>query len=100
MREHYGEVVGQRVADATWIALTAERGWIAFHKDDNIRRNELERRVVLASRARMFCIPRADISAEEAAARYLDNLDSIRLAAQSEGPFIYSVLRRRIERLL
>ncbi|ORA40576.1 MULTISPECIES: PIN-like domain-containing protein [Mycobacterium avium complex (MAC)] len=40
MREHYGETRAQTVADNEWIALTAQRGWIAFHKDDNIRRNE------------------------------------------------------------
>jgi hypothetical protein len=100
MREHYGEATGQRVADTTWIVLTAERGWIGFHKDDRIRRNELERRVVMASGARMFCIPRANISAEHAAARYLDNLDAICAAALSDGPFIYSVHPRKIERLL
>ncbi len=100
MREHYGEMAGQRVADVAWIALTAERGWIGFHKDDKIRRNEVERQAVVASGARMFCIPRADITADDAAARYLDNLEAICAATAEDGPFIYSVQPRKIERLL
>jgi len=37
MREPYGEIRAQAVTDHEWIALTAQRGWIAFHKDDSIR---------------------------------------------------------------
>jgi hypothetical protein len=32
MREYYGEAGAQRVGDVEWIALTAQRGWIGFHK--------------------------------------------------------------------
>lgn len=47
MREHYGETQAQSVSDHKWIAMTAECGWIGFHKDANIRRNAVERRTVL-----------------------------------------------------
>ena len=33
------------------------------------------------------------------AARFLDNLDAIAAACAGEGPFIYAVHQRRIERL-
>lgn len=99
MREHYGEVEAQSVADVEWIALTAERGWIGFHKDAEIRRNEVERRAVVATEARMFCVPRADISAADLAARYIANLPAIAAAAQAPGPYIYSVQAHRIVRL-
>jgi hypothetical protein len=59
MREHYGEAIGQATVDPDWIQLTAQRGWIGFHKDAAIRRNDLERHAV----ARLFCVPRADITA-------------------------------------
>lgn len=42
MREHYGETQAQSVSDHKWIAMTAECGWIGFHKDANIRRNAVE----------------------------------------------------------
>ena len=56
MREHYGEHQAQRVQDVDWIALTAQRNWISFHKDENIRRNQVERQTVIQVGARMFCI--------------------------------------------
>lgn len=46
-REHYGESLAQATADPYWIALTASRGWIGFHKDAAIRRNDLERASVV-----------------------------------------------------
>lgn len=100
MREHYGERRAQTVADHEWITLTAQRGWIAFHKDDNIRRNEAERKTVIRTGARMFCVPRADLTAGDCARRYLDNLAAIAHAAESPGPFIYLVYHSRIMRLV
>jgi hypothetical protein len=99
MREHYGEAEAQRVVDVEWIGLTAERGWIGFHKDGEIRRNEAERRAVVATKARMFCVPRADITAANLAARYIANLAAIAAAAMMPGPYIYSVQTNRIVRL-
>ena len=99
MREHYGEATAQRVADLEWITLTAERGWIGFHKDAEIRRNEAERLAVVATDARMFCVPRADITAADLAARYISNLPAIAAAAKTPGPYIYSVQANRIVRL-
>jgi hypothetical protein len=100
MRDHYGEAQAQRVADVDWIALTAQRGWIGFHKDAEIRRNEVERRAVLDTGARMFCVPRADITAADVAARFIQNLGAIVAAVQEPGPYIYSVQTNRIARLL
>jgi len=99
MREHHGEAEAKLVADVEWIALTAERGWIGFHKDAEIRRNEVERQAVVATKARMFCMPRADITAADLAARYISNLPAITAAAQSPGPYIYSVQPHQVVRL-
>ncbi|PIB75995.1 hypothetical protein CQY22_007925 [Mycolicibacterium brumae] len=99
LSEHYGEAAGQTVIDTDWIRLTAERGWVGFHKDAAISRNDAERDAVMESAARMFCIPRADITGEDSAQRFIRNLEAIRLAAQSDGPFIYKVLAHHIERL-
>lgn len=99
MREHYGETEAQRVADVEWIELTAERSWIGFHKDAEIRRNEAERMAVVATEARMFCVPRANITAGDLAARYISNLPAIAAAAMTPGPYIYSVQTDRIIRL-
>ena len=100
MREHYGEFEAQRTADTTWIELTAERGWIAFHKDANIRRNRAERHAVQVSGARMFCVPKADLTAAALVERFVVNAEAIADAVQDVGPFIYSVQPRQIVRLL
>ncbi|GAA1885476.1 hypothetical protein [Lapillicoccus jejuensis] len=99
MREHYGESLAQATADPDWIALTAERGWIGFHKDAAIRRNDLERAAVRSTGARLFCVPRADITADELAARYLNNIAAIVRAAQQPGPYIYGVYTDEIRSL-
>jgi hypothetical protein len=100
MREHYGEDVGQRVDDVDWLIEIADRDWIGFCKDAAIKRNEAERETVIARAARLFVVPRADVSAAEVAARFTNNLTAIAEAAAEPGPFIYSVQLTRIERLL
>jgi hypothetical protein len=100
MREHYGEQQAQHVSDHEWIALIARHGWIGFNKDANIRRNAVERQAVLDSGARLFCVPRADLLAEDAAARFIANIAAIARAAQSPGPFIYTVGPKQITRML
>lgn len=100
MREHYGENVGQSVDDVDWLIESADRGWIGFCKDAAIKRNEAERETVIARGARLFVVPRADVSAAEVAARFINNLTAITKAASQPGPFIYSVQLTRIERLL
>jgi uncharacterized protein (DUF433 family) len=100
MREHYGKTGAQRVADTDWIELTAQLGWIAFHKDAAIRRNEVERIAVTRFGARMFCIPNANLTATEAAKRFTRNIRAVAAAAEAHGPFIYSVHTRTIEKLL
>ena len=92
--------VGQRVDDVDWLIEIVEQTWIGFCKDSAIRRNETERTTVLERGARLFVVARADLGAAPTAARYLDNLTAITRAAAQPGPFIYSVQRDRIERLL
>jgi hypothetical protein len=100
LREHYGEQSGQRVADVEWIRLTAERGWLGFHKDSEIRRNRVERLAVERFGARLFCVPRADLTAADLALRFINNLPAITRAAADSGPFLYSVQAEKIVRLL
>jgi len=100
MRDYYGEQLAQATDDPNWIALTAQRGWIGFHKDAAIRRNEVERRTIVEHGARLFCVPRADIIAEHLAQRYLNNLAAIARAAREPGPYIYGVYPNEIKRLL
>ena len=47
----------------------------------------------------MFCVPRADVTAADLAARYVANIRAIAAAAELPGPYIYSVQPRQIVRL-
>ena len=48
---------------------------------------------------RAFVLTSGNLKADEQAARFSANMRSIESAARSEGPFIYAVHSRRIERL-
>ncbi len=99
MREHYGEALGQLTADPDWIRLVAERGWVGFHKDAAIRRNDIERATVIKYEAPLFCVPRADLLAIDLVARFVSNLGAIERATSEPGPYIYGVYPSGIERL-
>ena len=79
--------------------MLGERGWIGFHNDAAIRRNDLEQAAVVAHGARLFCVPRADITAADLAQRFIINLPAIQRASEEPGPFIYGVYPSDIQRL-
>lgn len=99
MAEYYGEELGQETADTDWISEIARKGWIGFHKDDAIRRNEAEKSAVLRSGAGLFCLPNANLSAAAGAQRFLVNLKQIVRASAEPGPYIYSVYLDGIRRI-
>ena len=99
LAEHYGVPADEDVDDTTWIAESAERGWIAFMKDANIRRRPAEREAILNSGARCFCLANANVTAAEAAERYLANLQRIKRVCAEPGPYLFSIQVDRIVRL-
>ena len=99
LAEHYGMPADESVDDVTWLADSAQRGWVAFMKDERIRRRPAERLAVQAHQARCFCITNMSLPARDMAGRYLTNLDAIAHACEEPGPFMYAVHANRIERL-
>ncbi|MGV1007155.1 MAG: hypothetical protein ACOYBY_00925 [Dermatophilaceae bacterium] len=99
LAEHYGVPGDERVEDAMWIAESAQRGWVAFMKDERIRRRPVEREAIHRYAARCFCLANANLLAADMAQRYLANLTAIARACESPGPFLYAVHAGRIERL-
>lgn len=99
LAEHYGIPQDEQVADVTWLAQTAERGWIAIGKDERIRRRPAEKAAVRRHSCRCFYFTRGDLPAERYAERILANLDAIARACAEPGPFIYVVHPARIERM-
>jgi hypothetical protein len=99
LAEHYGIPADEQIKDADWLSLVGARGWIAFHKDARIRRNPAELAAMAAHGTRAFCLTKQDLTAEEMAVRFLDNLDAIEAACVDPGPFVYAVHERRIARV-
>ena len=99
LAEHYGVPAYEQVNDVTWIAESAQRGWIAFMKDANTRRRPAEREAIKISGARCFCLANANLPAVTMAERYLTNLRAIERACAQPCPFLYAVHASRIARL-
>jgi hypothetical protein len=97
LAEHYGVPADERVADVTWIAESARRGWIAFMKDFAIKRRPAKVQAILESGARCFCLPNANLRAAAMAQRYIDNLERIVRASERPDPFLYTV---QVDRLV
>src|SRR5256885_7525631 len=52
-------------ADRDWIPEVADRGWVLVTKDQNIRRNPLERMTYEAARLRGFVLTGKDMNGKE-----------------------------------
>ena len=99
LSEHYGIPADEGIADTEWLGLAGRNGWAMFLKDARIRSRTVEREAVEAFSVRCFCISRQDLTAPQMAERYFTHLDAITAACAEDGPFIYAVHERRIERL-
>jgi PIN like domain len=72
------EVFGlRRVEDTEWITWADSRGLVALVKDDAIRRRPLERRALLQSSLRVFCLTNGNLRKAEQVARFEARWDSI-----------------------
>jgi PIN like domain len=99
LAEHYGIPADESVADDNWLRLAGSRDWVVFMKDTRVRYNRPEREAVKAHDVRCFCLADQNLTGDEMAGRFLDNLDAIVRACNEPGPFIYAVHRTRIDKL-
>lgn len=99
LAEHYGIPADERVRDEQWLALAGERGWAVLMKDGRIRTRTAERAAIVDHSVRCFCLTSQSLTADEMAARFLDNREAIADACRAPDPFVYAVHRRHIERL-
>jgi hypothetical protein len=99
MADVYGEQMGQRLTDETWLLDVGQRGWVVLMKDDAIRRRPAEREALIAGGVRAFCLTNAQLRGEQQARRLVSNLERIVAEARRPGPYIYGVHEGRIERL-
>jgi hypothetical protein len=95
------EVFGQerRVEDTEWITWADSRGLVVFVKDDAIRRRPLERRALLQSSLRVFCLTNGNLRKDEQVARFEARWASIIHKCRSPGPYVCGIYSDRIEDL-
>lgn len=101
MAEYYGERDSQQMSgDVAWLRLVGGKEWLAFTKDQNIRRNYLEKQIIVEYKVKCFSIANSkDLVGEELADIFLCNLDSIRKVSHCAGPMFYNVSKGRIRKV-
>jgi hypothetical protein len=99
LAERYGVPADQDITDERWLRDSGERGEVVFMKDARVRFNPAEKAAIVEFRVRGFCLARRDLPAAEMAARFLRSMPRIALACEDDGPFVYAVHEKRIERL-
>lgn len=86
--------------DEVWIAMTGQKGWVAFTGDTQVAYNPIEKEAIEQHNARVFCVTNAYATAEEKAARFLNNLEDIAKACLEPPPGCWRVSRSGIRRVL
>ncbi|MEO6533834.1 MAG: hypothetical protein ABIO06_09715 [Pseudolysinimonas sp.] len=92
MRDRYGEVTAQQLADIQWIPEAAELGDVILTADKAIARRPLEALAVIQAEARVFALGNNQITGAQAAGRLIENERAIfRKAREQPGPYVVSV---------
>lgn len=84
----------QNAPDTEWIPEVGRREWVLITKDQNIRRNPLERAAYEAAKLRGFVVTGKDMSGPELADLLVRSLPGmVRRAAGRRGPLLFSISR-------
>ena len=80
--------------DVEWIPEVARRDWVLITKDQNIRRNPLERAAYRAARLRGFVVTGKDMNAKELGELLVRCLAGMtRRTAGRHGPMLFTISR-------
>lgn len=97
MRERYGVVSAQALADIDWIRDATAEGEVLLTGDKAIAKRPAEARIVIAASARVFALGSNQLTGPQKAARLLLHEAAIFRRAVLDAPFIVSVGDRRLE---
>jgi hypothetical protein len=100
MRERYGSVTAQQLADVDWIRDAVAEGEVLLTGDKAIAKRPIEARAVVAAEARMFALGKNQLTGTQKARRFLDHERAIfRRASTQVGPYVVSISERGLETL-
>lgn len=78
--------------DEVWLPEVGRKGWVLLTKDDRLRRDSVQREILLAVGVRAFVLSDAELTGPEMAAAYVRALlRMLRIANAHRGGFIASV---------
>lgn len=100
MRERYGSVTAQALADIDWIRDATAEGEVLLTGDKAIAKRPIEARAVVDARARVFALGKNQLTGFYKTRRFLDHESAIfRRALKQAGPYVVSVSERGLETL-
>lgn len=80
--------------DPEWIPVIGEHGWVLITKDQNIRRNPLERAAYESAKLRGFIVTGKDMGGKELAELLVRCLPGmVRRVAGRSGPLLFTISR-------
>jgi PIN domain-containing protein len=92
--EIHDDHFAQATPDLDWIPVVGARGWVLITKDQNIRRNRLERAAYEAAGLRGFIVTGKDMGGAELAELLVACLPRMaRNATGASGPLLYTISR-------
>ncbi len=98
MRERYGSVTAQALADIDWISDAAGEGEVLLTGDKAIAKRPLEARAVVRAEARVFALGNSQLTGPQKAERFLNAEEAIlRRLRRSPGPYVVSVSARGLQ---
>ena len=99
MRERYGVLTAQTLADVDWISDAASQNEIMLTADKMIAKRPRERAAVLDSGARVIATRDGRLTAEAQIEQFLRFHSEIHAIADSPGPFVVSLSSKGLTRL-
>jgi hypothetical protein len=100
MAEVYGEQGAQNLTgDSLWIEEIAAQGLVILSKD-NRSLCGLHRADIEEHGAKVFILPKQNLSGEEMAARFIKHRFKIAQRAMKRGPMIYRLYPDRLDKVL
>ena len=100
MREVYGELGGQGLTgDSVWIEEIAAQGLVILSKDSKslcgVHRPDIEE-----DGAKVFILPHQNMSGDQMAERFIKHRHKIARRALRDGPMIYRLYPKHLEKVL
>ena len=91
--------VREGIPDPVWLERAGRDDWVVFTKDARIRYRTAEREALARAGVRAFVLAGGNLRASDQIDRFVRNINRIRNACRSPGPFIYAVYSDGIEKI-